>query len=265
MTSFRGHRASTRRRTGREGLSPSRLLRRGAWAALAATALMTLPGAARSIDGPPLSDDRLTGSRQPQALSSPAPAPASVAGLEVTAPTDVVTPAPSSHGVQRATTAELEAFLLRGSDLRPGWRTLPDATGLSADALGDCLADVRDPNASPKTLEVVLQRGSDGPLVAATVAEYPSERAARRGFRAMRVAMTRCDLRVAPAHGSADVPKADEGLAIDVTLRQTGPVPARFAAIRIGARRASVLVLGPFRADLHVASVALDAMAGRLG
>jgi hypothetical protein len=243
-------------------------LRHLRWVVLLVAVLLVVPGAARPTDSPAsaLDGPAARGSRTPSPPATGAGSgPVAGAGADGVSATGEPPPAGASTDGARSTAADLERFLLRGSDLPPGWRTLPESIGLIDAALGDCLDEMSDPDQAPMKLDIVLQRGSDGPVVAAAVADYPDARAARLAFRSLHAAVTRCDLREGPVGTAAGVPGAEESLVAEVVLRRAGRVPGRLLAVRVGQRRATVLVLGTSRSDLGIASDALATMARRLG
>jgi hypothetical protein len=162
------------------------------------------------------------------------------------------------------TPADLEPFLVQGSDLPIGWivvgRELPPREGL-----GGCEPVL----ASAVRASVSLQRGTSGPVVSNVVTDHASTEVAQAEFWLLRGTVAGC-LRALPGVDE-DVPieeidlGADEAIAVTIRVSDgSDEVEGRLLYARVGARTTSVLVLAPDVDGTSFADAAADAVIGRL-
>lgn len=165
------------------------------------------------------------------------------------------------------TPTELEPFLLRGSDLPGGWRTLDRAIEATSKLMGPCMQKAITPTVPHVVKTTSFRSGSNGPVLTASIRDFTTPAQSVRGMTEVRSAVLAC----ARAGGKPTLrtiavsSKADSSIAVTFVVTQAGS-SARGEVIvaKVGARSTTVALIGLTPADLELGKDALRTMIARL-
>lgn len=165
------------------------------------------------------------------------------------------------------TPTELEPFLLRGSDLPPGWRTLAAASQATDELMGTCMQKAIVPSVPHVLTSTSFRSGSNGPVLTATVRDYTTPQQSARAMTAISKAVLNCvNTTGKPTLTPLTVPsKADASTGVTFTVTQEGSSARGEVLIaRVGARSATLALIGLTEKDLELGRDALRTMIARL-
>lgn len=209
-----------------------------------------------------------TGDVTSTATSAPTSSDATPGGPSATgtpAPDDGSTVDPADDAI--ITPTELEPFLLRGSDLPPGWRTLESASTATSTLMGSCLRKATTPSVPHVAKATSFRSGSNGPVLTASVRDFTTPSQSARAMTAVRAAVLAC----VNANGSPALKtftltsKADASVAVTFVVSQDGSsARGEVLVARVGARSATVALVGLTEKDLAIGQDALRTMIARL-
>lgn len=165
------------------------------------------------------------------------------------------------------TPADLDGFVLRGSDLPPGWRTLDSAGSAAQELVGACLRTATTPTVPHVVSTVSFRSGSNGPILSSSVRDFTTEAQAERAMAAVRTSIRGC-LRgpsKPPLRPLAVSSTADASAAVSFTLLQDGAsARGELMVARVGARSVTMVLVGLVEEDLDVGQDALQTVVDRL-
>lgn len=175
------------------------------------------------------------------------------------------TPDPATDAI--VTPTELEPFLLRGSDLPAGWRTLDTARAATDDLMGSCLRKATTPTVPHALRSISLRSGSNGPVLTSTVRDFTTPAQSARAMSAVRSAVLAC------ARGSskpalttfAFASKADASVGVTFTITQDGSsARGEVVVARVGARSVTLALIGLDDTDLRIGQDSVRTVVARL-
>jgi len=164
------------------------------------------------------------------------------------------------------TPTELEPFLLRGSDLPPGWRTLDKARTATDALMGACLRKATTPTVPHALKTISFRSGSNGPVLTSTIRDFTTPALSVRGMTEVRTAVLKCANGTSkPALKTFAFTSNAAAVGVTFTVTQDG-TSARGEVIvaRVGARSVTLALVGLTEKDLEIGRDAVRTSIARM-